>query len=176
MVPSGERTSTGVLGLYDKWARQEPGKKAVITYDTMWGSTDKMARTIADEIISHGIEVKVMPMGANHRSDVSTELLEAGAFIVGSPTINNNIFPTVADVLVYTKGLKRKNLIGGVFGSYGWGGEAVKQLSEWLTSMGVELVGDPVKSQYVPDEASLGECRELGRLVAEKLLAKCSGS
>ena len=165
-----------VIGLYDKWSRQEPSKKAVIIFDTMWGSTAKMACAITDGLTEGGIDVKLMPLSSCHRSNVVTELLEAGALVVGSPTINNNIFPTVADVLVYLKGLRRKNLIGAAFGSYGWGGEAVKQINEWLGGMGVEVINDGLKVKYVPDEVSLVKCRELGALVAEKLVRKCNSS
>jgi flavorubredoxin len=163
-----------VFDLYAAWSKQRPGRKAVIAFDSMWGSTQKMAQVIADEITSHGAGVKVMPLSSNHRSDVATEILDAGALVVGSPTINNNIFPTVADVLVYLKGLKRKHLVGASFGSYGWGGEAVKQLNGLLTDMGIELVGDGVKVKYVPDEEALGRCRELGSAVAKRILANSS--
>ena len=120
-----------------------------------------------------GMDVKLMPLTSCHRSDVATELLDAGALVVGSPTINNNIFPTVADAIVYLKGLRPKNLIGAAFGSYGWGGEAVKHINEWLTGMGIELISDGLKIKYVPDEPGLVRCRELGTLVAKELTNRC---
>jgi hypothetical protein len=42
------------------------------------------------------------------RSDVATEILDAGAVIVGSPTINNNMFPAMADVQSYPRDSNRK--------------------------------------------------------------------
>ncbi len=158
-----------ILGLWRKWAEQKPSKKAVIAYDTMWGSTDKMARAIADGVATGGCEAKPLQLTAAHRSDVATEVLDAGALLVGSPTMNNNMFPTVADVLCYLRGLKPKNLIGAAFGSYGWSGEAVAQLAEALEAMGVGPVGENQRVQYVPDEAALAACRGLGLAVAERL-------
>ncbi len=157
-----------VLSLYSELAEQKPSYRAVIVYDTMWGSTDKMARAIADGVASEGAEVVILPISGSHRSDVATETLKSGALIVGSPTINNNMFPSVADVLTYLKGLKPKNLVGAAFGSYGWSGESVKQVREYLEAMGVEVVGD-IRVQWVPDEEKLRECFELGVKVAQRL-------
>ena len=164
-----------ILGLYAAWAEQKPTPKAVVVYDTMWKSTDLMARAIADGLSTGGISVKVMSLSAYHRSDVATEIQNAGTLIVGSPTLNNTIFPTVADVLVYLKGLKPNNLFGAAFGSYGWSGEAVKQLEDMLDEMKVTRVAESVKINYVPDNDALILCYELGRQVAEKLNEKLNG-
>jgi flavorubredoxin len=158
-----------ILELYRGWAEQKRGRKAVIVYDTMWGSTEKMAKAIADGLASSGASVKVMKLRAAHRSDIATEILDAGALVVGSPTINNNIFPTVADVLVYLKGLKPVGLIGGAFGSYGWSGESVKQVEELLEGMKVEIAGGAPRAKYLPDNEMLDTCRRLGMTIAEKL-------
>jgi flavorubredoxin len=103
---------------------------------------------------------------------VATEILESGGLLVGTPTMNNHMFPTIADILYYLKGLKPKNLVGGAFGSYGWSGEGVSQAMEILAAMGVDLVHDAagaVRSQYVPTEGVLDECRALARTVCGRL-------
>ncbi|MDD5555718.1 MAG: FprA family A-type flavoprotein [bacterium] len=158
-----------ILELYARWAERRPEPKAVIVYDTMWGSTHRMARAIGEGVAAAGAAVRVMPLGSNHRSDVATEILDAGALIVGSPTINNTIFPTVADALCYLRGLKPKNLVGAAFGSHGWSGEAVRELERTLREMKVDLVGEGLGVQYVPDAAALARCAALGGLVAERL-------
>jgi flavorubredoxin len=163
-----------ILTLYGKWAAQDRHRKAIIVYDTMWQSTALMARAICDGLVSGNTNARVMPLGSCHRSDVATEMLDAGALIVGSPTINNTLFPTVADVMTYLKGLKPRNLIGAVFGSFGWSGEAVKQLKEILTEMKVELIAEGVTARYVPDDRVLAECFSLGALVAERLKERCA--
>jgi len=162
-----------ILELYALWAQQRPTKKALVVYDTMWQSTAAMARAVGEGLTAGGAQAVVLPIRATTRSDIATELLEAGALLIGTPTINNNMFPTVADVLVYLKGLRPRNLIGAVFGSYGWGGEAVKQVAGELEQMKVQLVADPVRVQYVPDEEALEKCRALGEHVAAELLKRC---
>ena len=157
-----------IIDLYARWAEQRPTGKAVVVYDTMWGSTEKMARAIADGLTAGGAIARLLPLGSSHRTDAATEVLEAGALLVGSPTINNQLFPTVADVLSYLKGLKPRNLIGTAFGSYGWSGESVGLIREVLDGMGV-VVGEDLKVKYVPDASVLSRCAALGSTVAGRL-------
>ncbi len=157
-----------ILELYKKWAEHQPTKKAVVVYDTMWKSTEKLARAIEEGLSSEGIEVKVMKLRESHRSDVITELMEAGAIAVGSPTLNNNLFPTVADFLTYMKGLRVKPLAGVAFGSYGWSGESVRLLKKWLEEMKIELAGE-FSCQFVPKEKDLEEAKALGKKLAQRL-------
>ncbi len=151
-----------IIGKYLEWAEQRPSIRAVIVFDTMWGSTDMMARMIGEGLTESGVAYRLFPLSASHRSDVASEVLRSGALIVGSPTLNNGIFPSVSDVLTYLKGLKPKNLIGATFGSYGWSGEAPDQIADILEKMGVELVAEPLKVRYVPKGDDLMNCRELG--------------
>ncbi len=163
-----------IVGCYAHWAAPKPTNKAVVVYDTMWQSTASMARAIGEGLAAGGAKVKLMSMGACHRSDVATELLDAGALVVGSPTINNCIFPSVADVMVYIKGLKPQNLLAAAFGSYGWSGEAPKHLAEMLTAMDLAVVGEALRIRYVPDDAGLLACRGLGEDLAARLGGSCN--
>jgi len=155
---------------YDRWSQQQPTLKAVVVYDTMWGSTAKMARAIADGLAAGGARPRLIPLQGSHRSDVAAELLEAGALMVGTPTINNNMFPSLGDVFLYLEGLRPRNLVGAAFGSYGWSGEGVPQVNDILRKMKVDLVSEGVRVQFVPDEGDLDECRKLGKTVAGRLV------
>jgi flavorubredoxin len=162
-----------IIPLYARWAEQKPTRKVVIFYDTMWKSTELMANSIADGLIAESIETVVLSLAASSRSDVAAHALDCGAIIVGSPTLNNNIFPSVVDALVYLKGLRPQNKIGFAFGSYGWGGEAISQMSQYLKEMGIGLVNDGIKFKYVPKEDDLKLCFDAGRAVAQKLKEIC---
>ncbi len=162
------------LELYAKWAAQAPTAKAVLIFDTMWHSTEKMAMEIADGIREAGADVRVMPLSAFSRSDVAAEILGAGALVVGSPTINNGLYPRTADVLTYLRGLRPKNLIGAAFGSFGWSGEAVAQVNEYLKAMNVELVSEGLKVKYVPSEDDLKNCFALGEAIGTRLLERAA--
>ena len=111
-------------------------------------------------------------MGPVHRSDVAYELLGASVLAVGSPTLNNHLLPNIADILTYLKGLKPKNLLGAAFGSYGWSGEAVKEIEEVLAEMKVEKAGEGIRVKNVPDAELLSRCYELGKTMAEKVYCR----
>ncbi|MBU1741636.1 MAG: flavodoxin domain-containing protein, partial [Proteobacteria bacterium] len=117
-----------IISAYDSWSRQKTKPKALVIYDTMWHSTETMAKAIAGGIVEQGVSVKLMNLAVNNRSDVMTEVLDAQALVFGSATLNNQMLPRVADVLTYIKGLKPAGRIGAAFGSYGWSGEAVKHI------------------------------------------------
>lgn len=165
---------TRIINLYAKWAAQAPHNKAVIVYDTMWGSTEQMARQIADGLRAGGSEVRLISMHSNDRSKVALEILDASALIIGSPVLNSQIFPTMADVLCYLKGLRKKGLIGAAFGSYGWNGAPVESLTKTLEEMGVEVVAPAIKSPFVPDENIKKSCFDLGKQISQKLAEKVS--
>ncbi len=158
-----------ILSLYAEWADRKLKRKAVIVFDTMWQSTALMARAIGEGLAASGIETKLMPLKSCHRSDVAAEILDAGALLVGSPTINNTMFPSVSDILTYLKGLKPRNLIGAAFGSYGWSGEAAKQMNDILDDMKLNVIEETLRIQYVPDDDALKQCFMFGVLIANKI-------
>ncbi len=155
-----------IIGAWDRWSGQETTKKAIVVYDTMWQSTETMARAVADGIQEEGVSVKLMSLGAAHRSDVITDLLDSRAIVLGSSTINNNMLPRMADLLCYMKGLRPASKIAAAFGSYGWGGEAVKLINAAFEEMKFEIVDQGVRVQYVPTADDLATCQELGRRIA----------
>jgi len=158
-----------IINAYVEWAAQKPKKKAIVVYDTMWHSTEKMAEAIVDGLGEKGVDAKPIRLRTCHRSDVITELLDAGAVLVGSPTLNNGLFPTVSDFLTYMKGLKPKNKIAAAFGSYGWSGESVKLITKELEAMKFEVIDPGLSIQWVPDAEAVASCFQLGRKVGQAL-------
>ncbi|MBW1802069.1 MAG: FprA family A-type flavoprotein [Deltaproteobacteria bacterium] len=158
-----------IINAYVEWSQQAPKRKALVIYDTMWHSTEIMAETIVDALGREGVDAQPMHLRSWHRSDIMTEVLDAGAIILGSPTINNGLFPTMSDFLTYMKGLKPKNKIAAAFGSYGWSGEAVKLLTGELEDMKFDVIDPGLRIQYVPDEQGIEACYELGRKIARAL-------
>lgn len=101
-----------------------------------------------------------------------TEVLDAGAVIVGSPTLNNGLFPTVSDFLTYMKGLKPQNKIGAAFGSYGWSGEAAELVNQVLAEMQFNMLTPGLRVQFVPESKGIGSCHDFAGKIAQWLPAK----
>lgn len=148
-----------IINRYGKWANNETKNKAVIVYDTMWGSTEKIAKAIRDSFEDKDIPAQIMNLQTNHISDIMTQILTAKYICVGSPTLNSCLLPAVAGFLAYMKGLAPKNRIGLSFGSYGWGGQSIAQIEEVLKSCGFKITNQ-IKVQYVPEQNFLEEIRK----------------
>jgi flavorubredoxin len=159
-----------ILEAYDKWSRNEAGKKALVIYDSMWHSTEEMALAVEEGLRQTGVSTRLINLKVHHRSDVMTEVLGAKAIILGSPTLNNGLLPRMAGFLMYMRGLKPANKFGAAFGSFGWSGEAVGLMNTALTDMKVEVIEEGIKVKYVPGDEHLEECRNLGRRVGQRVL------
>jgi anaerobic nitric oxide reductase flavorubredoxin len=160
---------SNIIKAYLDWSVPISKNKVVIVYDTMWGSTEKMARAIAEGAASKKAEVKLMKLRAANRTKAMTEILDAKAVVVGSPTLNNGMFPTLGSFLTYATGLRPKGKLWSFFGSYGWGGGAVKNMVEMARKAGFELYEPTVEVKYVPDDEDLKKCFEFGQQIATKI-------
>jgi len=158
-----------IIDAYVKWSSHESQKKAVVIYDTMWHSTEKMAEKIAEGIAGEGVKVKPFNLRQCNRSDIITEVMDARAVIIGSPTLNNNLFPTVMDFITYMKGLKPQNKMGAAFGSYGWSGESVNNINKEFEAMKFEIIDPGLKLQYVPDQDGIDECLNFGKKIGKAI-------
>ena len=158
-----------IIDAYSRWCVHEGNGTALIIYDTMWHSTEMMAKGIAAGLEDKGIEYKLVNLQVNHRSDVMCDALEASSIILGCPTLNNGLLPRMAGFLMYMRGLRPTNKIGAAFGSYGWSGEAVKLMNTAMDEMKFTLVHKGLKTQYVPEHTHLQECVALGHTVGQAL-------
>jgi len=91
--------------------------------------------------------------------------------LVGSPTINNGMFPTLGSFLTYITGLKPKGKLWGFFGSYGWGGGAVRSMIKIAKDAGFEVVEPSVEAKFIPNEEEQKRCFEFGQKIAQKIKA-----
>jgi anaerobic nitric oxide reductase flavorubredoxin len=158
-----------IVKKYQEWAKQVPEKSAVLLYDTMWEGTRKMAEAIADGLAEEGVQAKLLHMAVSDRNDVITEVFKAKAVLVGSPTLNNGLLPTISPILEDLRGLKFQNKIGAAFGSYGWSGESVKIIQEHLERCKIKVVAEGVLAKWQPRSEDLEKCREMGRTVARAM-------
>ncbi len=158
-----------ILKEYSKWSRYETDNKALIVYDSMWDSTTKIAYALQEGLETSGIPVTMRNLKTNHISDIITDVLTSKLILLGSPTLNNTMLPTMGGFLTYLKGLRPKKRIGFVFGSYGWGGQAVGEIEKILKEIPWELPVDSVNINYIPNEDELKKVKEIGNKLAKYL-------
>jgi len=155
-----------ILHAYQRWAANETKPKIVVVYETMWGSTAKMAQKITEGIHDAGVKFELYDMAQSDRTEVIHDMLDAKAFIVGSSNHDSGILPNMTSFMEFLKGLHPKNRIGCVFGSYGWSGVAIQSLQNTLAAAGVEIVQPLLSVVYAPDQGQLVACYELGKKMA----------
>ncbi len=156
-----------IVRKYEEWSNGRAERKVVIAYDSMWGYTEKALKKIIEGIEEVGVPYRIYKLRASDYTEVMAEVMQSKGLIVGSPTLNREIFPSVAAFLTYMKGLKPFNKVAAAFGSYGWSGEAVGKIVGVFEELKFEVVG-AIRFRFSSDEKS-EELKELGRKLAEKL-------
>lgn len=162
-----------ILAAYDEWSKDDFAYDRIsILYDSMWTSTRHMAEAIAQGIhdVSPDTEIKVHNVARTDKNNIITEVFTSKAVLLGSPTINNGYSYAVAGILEMIRAMKFKNKKAAAFGSFGWSGEASSLISEELEKSGFEIIAEPLKVKWSPDEETLKEIREYGREFAKKTL------
>ena len=151
-----------IIEAYGGFCSGEVAEKALVVYDTMWGSTDKMAHALADGFMARNIPVKLMDLKVNHVSDVMTDFLDTKYVCIGSPTLNMQMLPTVAAFLTYMRGLSPKNedRVGLAFGSYGWAPAGPKSIGTVLEECAFQLPHETIAYSWIPGQETLDEVRD----------------
>jgi flavorubredoxin len=143
-------------------------KKILVLYYSRTGNTEKMAKAVAEGAqINDNIEVEL-----NFHVEPE-ELSTFDAIIVGAPTYYHELpvdFKRLFEE-VAAKGISLKGKIGATFGSYGWSGEAPKNILEIMKNKFEMLVVEPpLLVNYAPDQKMLSTCRDLGKRISESLM------
>jgi len=159
-----------IIDAYIRWGKGDTKQKVLIIYDTMWNSTEMMANEILRGATDSEIEVSLFHLRKNEWSEIIKEILEARAIIIGTPTLNNGMFPTVGGFLTYMIGLRPKNKLWASFGSYGWAGGGVRAVNEKLKSGGYEPV-ESIEVNFRPDGQDISNCYALGQKIASMVKA-----
>lgn len=154
---------------YEAWSTYQTQEKAVVVFDSMWHSTESMAREICDGFIAEGVSAQLIDVKTTHISDIMLYMCDAKYVAVGSPTLNSNMLPTIASFLTYMRGLSPKNeqRIGLAFGSYGWAPLGPKQVYVELENAKFQLPVPVVAQQWVPSAENLAELQTTVRTMIE---------
>lgn len=158
-----------VIQMYLDMANGKTPLRVVIIYDTMWQGTGQMVLPISQGIKEEGIDCKVIKLRATPMSVAIKEFWKARGCLIGSPTLNNLLYPSVAEFLSHLRGLRPKNRFIGAFGSYGWGGGAVKEAHEEFKKMGLEIFEPGLQVLYKPSFEDETKCYEFAREFAKKV-------
>jgi len=167
-----------IVEAYKKWGALKSDAKVAVLYDSMWGSTEKMARAILEGVVSWGAGGKLIRLCKGGLTEAAAEILEAAGVAVGTPTLHNRPLPEVAALLSYAEGLspvspgkndpRGKGRTALAFGSHGWSGGGAKIAEEALGRIGYKIAEPAICCVYRPDENTLEKCRQAGVELARR--------
>ncbi len=158
-----------VFRMYLDIANGKANLSIAVIYDTMWQSTEKMIVPITEGIRDEGVGVRVIKLRATPMSVAIKEFWKSRGALIGSPTLNNITFPTVAEFMTHLRGLRPKNRLVGAFGSYGWGGGAVKEIYDEFKRMTLDTVEPGLQILYKPSPEDEKSCFQFGKEFAQKV-------
>jgi len=158
-----------IINSYMKWVDGEGDGSVCVIFETMYDSTRQMAEEIAKGLQEEGVKYKILNVATTDRSDLLTEIFRSSGVIIGSCTVLNGALRETTSLVEDIKMLKIKPKLAGTFGSYGWSGEASKQVFEKLQTMGMNMHGEAFRVKYRPDEETLQQLKEFGKSFAKGL-------
>lgn len=160
-----------ILDCYSRWGQGVCDGSLVIAYDSMWGGTEKLARAIARGAQRAGIVVKVFKLSQTPNSTVAAELFTASGLLVGSPTLNSGMLPSMGSFLTYIKGLNPVGKKVASFGTFGWAGGAQKDMDEMLAKFAPEVLPG-YQCKWTPQALNIDAAEQFGYDFAQELLEK----
>jgi len=158
-----------IIQKYLDLANNKADLSVAVIYDTMWNSTEHMTIPIMQGIKDEGVDCRVIKLRSSPMSEAIKEFWKARGALIGTPTMNNVMFPSVAEFLYHLGGLRPKGRMAGAFGSFGWGGGGVKEAYESFKKMGLEIVEPGFQVQYRPTLDDEQKCYEFGKGFAAKV-------
>ncbi|MBC8389886.1 MAG: FprA family A-type flavoprotein [Actinobacteria bacterium] len=159
-----------ILEEYTKWANYDTKDKALIVYDSMWGSTEKIAYALQEGMGNVGLPVTMRNLKTNHISDIITDVTYSKLILIGSSTLNNGMLPSMGAFLTYIKGLRPRKRIGFAFGSFGWGGQAVREIEEVMQELKWDIPKESISFKYIPSNDELESAKEIGKSLGEYII------
>ncbi|MBW1974088.1 MAG: FprA family A-type flavoprotein [Deltaproteobacteria bacterium] len=156
-----------ILNAYGEWVSDEVKNEVIIPYISMHGSTKKMVDYFVGALIKRGITVKQFNLSKTDLGELAMALVDPATVVIGSPTVLFGLHPNIVCAVYLVNALKPKLKFASIIGSYGWGGKMVKQLTDMISNLKVEIL-EPVVVKGSPKEADF---KALDRL-AEEILNK----
>ncbi|GHT40699.1 nitric oxide reductase [Endomicrobiia bacterium] len=156
-----------IMQKYLYWSSHLCKDRIAVVYETMWNSTEKMAKKIIEGITSEGVEAVLFDVTKNDRSDIASYMLDAKGWVFGSSTHDGEMLPVITSFLHFLKGSKAKGRKSFAFGSYGWSGEAVKNIEDTVSD--VTSFDPSLRVVFNPSKEELIKCFETGKTFGLKI-------
>jgi flavorubredoxin len=162
---------TELTHLYRKWSEEQNSKELTVAliYASAYGNTATLADALAKGITKAGAAVELINCEAAEPAEIQTAVEKCDGFIIGSPTLGGHAPTQIQTALGIVLSTASKNKLAGVFGSYGWSGEAVDLIESKLLDAGYKLGFESIRVKFKPTDVTLQQCKEIGIDFAQAL-------
>ena len=162
------------MNLYKEWCQSVKRKKQsiVIPYVSAYGYTEEIAQEIKKGIESSNFDVDILMYNlvTADMNEVLSEINQCSGLLLGSPTLLSDTLPQIWTILTSLNPVFHKGLSASCFGSYGWSGEALKNINERYKQLKLNVVSEPLGIIFKPSENNLKDAYNFGLDFAKKVL------
>lgn len=160
-----------LINLYHQWSevQKQQNVSVALIYASAYGNTAVMANAIARGITKAGVAVESINCESADPEEIKVAVEKCAGFMIGSPTLGGHLPTQVQTALGIVLSTAPKSNLAGVFGSFGWSGEAVDIIAEKLQDSGYTMGFEPIKIKFTPTDETLQFCEETGTDFAQVL-------
>lgn len=156
------------LELYRQWATPvvvpADERRVAIAYVSAYGYTKQLAGVIADALAEGGVKhVELYDLVECDLETARAAVQSADGFLLGSPTLVGDALPPIYEMLVGLNPIIHKGKPAGAFGSYGWSGEAVPNLTARMQQLRLSLPLEGMRVRFCPTQEDLAAAVQFGR-------------
>lgn len=148
LIWKGGESVKHIIDLYDELSSYTNKNTALIVYDSMWGTTKRIAEILEREFKNNGLKVVSHNLQETHISEIMTNMVDAKYVMLGTPNLNSSIMPMMAAFLNYMKGLAPHLKVGFAFGSYGWNPNHIKAVEEVMNALEWQVPVPPYLAKF----------------------------
>jgi flavorubredoxin/flavin reductase (DIM6/NTAB) family NADH-FMN oxidoreductase RutF len=156
---------------YRTWGQAQKAQELAVAlmYASAYGNTATLAQAIARGITKSGVRVEALNCEVATPDEIQAAVEKADGFIIGSPTLGGHAPTQIQTALGIVMASATKLKLAGVFGSYGWSGEAIDLLENKLKDAGFQFGFETIRAKFKPTAATLQCCEEAGTDFAQAL-------
>lgn len=162
---------TDLTKSYREWCQQQKNQEAnvALLYASAYGNTTAVAQAIARGVTKSGVSVETINCEFSEPTEIQAAIEKADGFIIGSPTLGGHAPTQIQTALGIVLSTAAKTKLAGVFGSFGWSGEAIDLIEGKLKDAGYRFGFEPIRVKFKPDDSTLQYCEEAGTDFAQAL-------
>ncbi|MEG4045249.1 diflavin flavoprotein [Microcoleus sp. Pol17_C1] len=158
--------------LYREWSQQQNSKDLTVAliYASAYGNTATLAQAIARGITKAGVAVESINCEFAEPGEIKEAIEKCAGFIIGTPTLAGHAPTQIQTALGIVLSTATKSKLAGVFGSFGWSGEAIDLVENKLKDAGYRIGFEPIRAKFKPTAATIHECTDVGTDFAQALI------